>query len=548
VVVPPTPGPPESRIEPFLARYALPIVLCLIAIASARIVSTYNVFSITTDEPAHIACGLEWLTKHVYLYETQHPPLTRVMIALPPFISGARTQGMPQLGREGWEIVNYQHHPDRTLFLMRLGNLPFFVLGCFVVLLWARRYFGAAVGVVATGFFTLIPTVLAHAGLATTDMGLAACLGAAFLAMLVWAEEPTPVRGVVFGLCTALALLSKFTAIGFLPAAAAVAFLFYLAAERPGVSKLIQLAKERAASFGIAAAVCLFGIWAMFFFSVGKVPYWNVTLPAWEYFDGIRVALLHNTLGHHGYLLGEPRTFGWWYYFPVAIAVKTPIAFLLLLFVGLWACWKNRGRLPWLMPAALVIGVLVPAMSGNVNIGVRHVLPAYLAFSIIAALGFVFLLRRARVAKWAAGLLVLWLAATGAIHHPDYIPYFNELVPFPQDQVLCDSDYDWGQDLKRLAARLHQLGATQVNYNYLVDSDNKLLEAYLGLPPITAIHPLKPAEGWTAVCPTLDHTTQYGLEYRYPNLKPWYSYLTPKERVGTIDLYYLPPGSLTNKK
>ena len=394
----------------------------------------------------------------------------------------------------------------------------------------------------------MIPTVLAHAGLATTDMGLAACLCAAFFAMLVWAEEPAPVRGVVFGLCTATALLSKFTAIGFLPAAAAVAFLFYLAAERPGMAKLIQLAKERAASFGIAAAVCLFSIWAVYFFSVGKVPYWNVTLPAWEYFDGIRVAMLHNTQGHPAYLLGEPRTFGWWYYFPVALAVKTPIAFLLLLFVGLWACWKKRARLPWLLPAALAIGVLAPAMSGNVNIGVRHVLPVYLAFSIIAALGFVHLLRRAGAAKWGAGVLALWLAATGVIHHPDYIPYFNELVPFPQDRVLCDSDYDWGQDLKRLSARLHQLGATQVNYGYLVSTDNMFLEAYVGMPAITAIHPLKPAEGWTAVSPTLDHATQYGLEYRYPNLKPWYSYLTPKERVGTIDLYYLPPGSLTDKK
>ena len=79
---------------------------------------------------------------------------------------------------------------------MRIGILPFFVLGCLVVFYWARRYFGLATGVIATLLFTLIPTVLAHAGLATTDMGLAACLGAAFLAMLVWAEEPGPRHGV----------------------------------------------------------------------------------------------------------------------------------------------------------------------------------------------------------------------------------------------------------------------------------------------------------------------------------------------------------------
>ena len=330
-LAPPIPGRWETRIEPFLARYALALVLCLIAIAGARIISTYNVFSTTGDEPAHVACGLEYLTRHVYLYETQHPPLTRAMIALLPYLSGTRPQGKPQFQSEGWAIITYQNHPERTVFLMRLGNLPFFILGCLVVFFWSRRYFGAAAAVIATAFFTMIPTVLAHAGLATTDMGLAACLGAAFLAMLVWLEAPTTTRGAVFGFCTALALLSKFTSLGFLPAAAGIAFLFYLAAERPGMEKLAQLARERAPSFGIAVAVCLFTVWAAFFFSVGKVPVWNVTLPAWEYFDGIRVALLHNKLGHPAYLLGEARMFGWWYYFPVALAVKTPLALLVLL-------------------------------------------------------------------------------------------------------------------------------------------------------------------------------------------------------------------------
>jgi hypothetical protein len=113
--------------------------------------------------------------------------------------------------------------------------------------------------------------------------------------------------------------------------------------------------------------------------------------------------------------------------------------------------------------------------------------------------------------------------------------------------VLCDSDYDWGQDTKRLAARLQQLGATQVNYGYTNSYDNTFLETYPGLPKIKNIHPLQPAEGWTAVCPTQDHATQYGLEYRYPNLRPWYTYLPVKERVGTIDLMYLPPGSLDGK-
>ena len=532
-------------------KYARLLVAGFILVGIGRIVSTYHVFATTADEPAHISCGLQYVAQHVYRLETQHPPLTRAFIALLPYLFGTRPRGIPNFQNEGWALITYQHHPEQTVTLMRLGILPFFVLGCLVVFDWARRYFGTASGVVATCLFTLIPTVLAHAGLATTDMGLAACLAAAFLAMLVWAGEPTRMHGAIFGFSLALAMLSKFTTLGFFPVSAVVALAFYLAAERPGMDRLGQLVKQRAASFAIAVGVCLFTVWAAYFFSFGKVPVWNVSLPAWEYFDGIRVALKHNSNGHPAYLLGEARTFGWWYYFPVALAVKTPLALLALLAVGIGVCWSNRRRVVYLMPLAFSLGILLPAMAGNVNIGVRHVLPVYLAFSVMAALGLVHLARLSDRKAWAGAaalVLVLWLAATGALHHPDYIPYFNELVGGQPDRVLCDSDYDWGQDTKRLAARLRQLGATQLNYGYVGSADMTFLETYPGLPPIRNIHPVQPAEGWTAVCPTMDHATQYGLEYRYPNIKPWYAYLPVQERLGTIDILYLPPGSLDGKK
>jgi hypothetical protein len=331
----------QTRIEPFLAQHARVLVACFLLLGIGRIVSTYHVFATTGDEPAHIACGLQYVAQHIYHYETQHPPLTRAMIAFLPYLSGTRPQGQPSFQLEGWKLITYEQHPEQTVTLMRLGILPFFVLGGLVVFYWARRYFGIATGVIATLLFTLIPTVLAHAGLATTDMGLAACLGSAFLAMLVWAEEPGPRHGVIFGFCMALALLSKFTTLGFFPVGAAIGLSFYLAAERPGIERLKRLVKERAASFGIAVGVCLLTVWAAYFFSFGKVPFWNVSLPAWEYFDGIRVALLHNTEGHPAWLLGEARRFGWWYYFPVALAVKTPLALLLLVLVGTGVCLEK---------------------------------------------------------------------------------------------------------------------------------------------------------------------------------------------------------------
>jgi 4-amino-4-deoxy-L-arabinose transferase-like glycosyltransferase len=403
-----------------------------------------------------------------------------------------------------------------------------------VTFYWTRRYFGATAAVIAAALFTLIPPVLAHAGLATTDMALTACLGLAFFLLVRWAEEPLGTRAALAGLGCGLAALSKFTALGFLPAGVMLALVAYLAVERPSIAKMMQLAKERAAGFGLIAAVAALAIWAAYLFS------WNHG-PAPEFFDGIQVALKHNENGHPAWLLGEQSNTGWWYYFPVAIAVKTPLALLLLWFFGLWLCWKNRRRVAWLLPAAFVLGVILPAMQGRVNIGVRHILPLYIAVCVTAAAGVEELLRKRSIVP---ALLAGWLVVSGALHHPDYIPYFNELVQGQPDHVLVDSDYDWGQDTKRLATRLRELGVTEVNYGWVDSPDNHFLETYPGLPHIVNIHPLKPAGGWTAVRPTLERISQYGLQYRYPNLQPWYMFLTPREHVGTIWLYYVPPGSV----
>ena len=69
----------------WLERHSLAVALALILIATLRIVSTYTVFNHTSDEPNHIACGMEWLDKGTYTYETQHPPLARIAAALGPF-------------------------------------------------------------------------------------------------------------------------------------------------------------------------------------------------------------------------------------------------------------------------------------------------------------------------------------------------------------------------------------------------------------------------------------------------------------------------------
>jgi len=254
----------EKRLAPFLARYSLLLAVCLVTAASARIVATYSQLSLTVDEPGHFACGLEYLSRHVYEYESQHPPLARAMSALGPYLDGVRLRGHLVRNAEGVDVVLHSPNPQRTVALMRLGILPFFWLASLVVFVWARRDFGRPVAVMATGLFTLIPPVLAHSGLATTDMALAACAGAAFFTLILWAESPTWQHSLLLGAASALAVLSKFTALGFLPAAAVAALLFYLAVKWPGWRKLASLAKERAAMFALAVLTGALVVWACY--------------------------------------------------------------------------------------------------------------------------------------------------------------------------------------------------------------------------------------------------------------------------------------------
>jgi hypothetical protein len=530
-----------ARSLAFLERRSLAISLALVLIASIRIAATYTVFSRTSDEPAHIACGMEWLDKGVYRWEPQHPPLARVAAALGPYLLGIRSQGtlknsLFSMTYEGIAILNRDHHTDLTLALARLGVLPFFWIACLVVYGWGKRYFGAAVGALGVFLFSFLPPVLAHAGLATTDMALTAFMGASFLCGLVWIEQPTSAHALWFGASTGLAILSKFSCLAFLPASAAVALAWYLFSERPKIAWLARAVKERLPSFGLAVLVACLLIWAGYRFSFGG------GLPAPELYRGVQQVIGHNAEGHLGFLLGQRSMTGWWYFFEVALAVKTPLAFLILLGFGVAPALRRQQRYRQLwLPLAFAGGILLVGVFSRINIGLRHLLPVYIGFAVLAAVAVVRLLELRETRKWvriALPLLVVWLAASSLSSHPDYLAYFNELGGSEPEKILVDSDLDWGQDLKRLAGRLHEVGAREVAFLPLMLGD---LEHEMGLPAIRGMDVQRPSRGWNVVGVTCWKELRLGLGDRYPEVALWPDRVAPTERVGkSMLLYYVP--------
>ncbi len=90
IAVPTAESQLRKRIGAIVERRPLALALGFIAIGMLRIVATYPETGLTYDEPAHLACGMQYLAEHVYRYESQHPPLARLMTAIGPFLGGAR--------------------------------------------------------------------------------------------------------------------------------------------------------------------------------------------------------------------------------------------------------------------------------------------------------------------------------------------------------------------------------------------------------------------------------------------------------------------------
>jgi hypothetical protein len=540
---------PSFDVDAFLKRHARSLSIALVALASLRIVSTYSVFSHTFDEPAHIACGVEYLDHGVYGYEPQHPPLARVAAALGPYLLGSRSQGTPYgspnaLWVEANAVLARSPNSDAALAAARFGILPFFWIACFVVYWWGKRCFGPAEAVAAVFFFGFLPPILAHAGLATTDMALTAFLAASFLCGLIWIERPTVATAALFGAATGMAVLSKFSTLVFLPACFAIALVWYFLAERPHFPRLLRAAGERLPSLLLAVLAGALLIWAGYRFSFGKVWFTSVRLPAPELFAGIRQVMVHNELGHATYLLGERSRTGFWCFYLVDLAVKTPLAFLILLGLAWRLPFRKQGPYPraWL-PLAFSAGILLVAFFSRINIGIRHILPIYAGLSLLAGPGALAFWEHARARRWMAaafGALLVWFAGSSLWSHPDYLAYFNELAGSHPENILVDSDLDWGQDMKRLANRLHEAGATEVWFEPMVAA---AYERESGMPPIRRMNLVAPMPGWNAVSLTMWKIYRFGLGEANPEIRLWPDWIQQKpERVGKgILLWYFPP-------
>jgi hypothetical protein len=498
------------------------------AVAVLRVASTHRVFSAVVDEPIHIAAGHQWWLGEP-AWDALHPPLAKLL-----FAAALRNTPPPAAhDRAGYafELLYARADAVRTLARARMGNLVFLLIAFAAVVAWARRY-GDGVALLAGALFASLPPILGHAGLATTDMAVAAMLPVALLALDRWLRQPTTGNALLLGTAMGAGALTKYSFLLFF----LVCGLVLIACARQEVERRTSVRRVR--RFALALLTAILILWAGYRFqfaplatfrSVTMPPastlsppmawlYTRVPIPAPSFFGGLVILKWYNLAGRPAFLLGQVSDKGWWYYFPVVFFFKTPLPFLLLAVAGAAVLMGRREPALLLMPLALMLA----AMRSSINIGVRHILPIYPLLCIVAAVGAAALWKRW---KAATAILLAWLFIGTAVAHPDYLAWFNEAAGRHPERIAVDSNLDWGQDMLRLARLARRRGIPSIAMNCV----SAMPFARFGVPD-RPLPPFTPVTGWVAVSETALALSERGA-YAWLDGKPY-------ERVGrSIRLY-----------
>ncbi len=249
---------PAARVS--AARVAL---LLLVLLGCRLAAGSWPVYSPTWDEPEHLAAGIELLDKGRYEYDTEHPPLGRILLALGPYLAGAHSFGTPPPDgtQEGKDILYSSPHPGEYLWLARLGTLPFLALLLWATWLWGRRLLGSeTAALLPVAFLVSVPPILGHAGLASLDVAAAGTVLLALYALQAWLDSGRPRDGARFGLAAGIAVGTKFSAVPFLGLALPALALVRAAAGPPPAQQPTG-ARRWLSGLGWAALVTILVLW-----------------------------------------------------------------------------------------------------------------------------------------------------------------------------------------------------------------------------------------------------------------------------------------------
>jgi hypothetical protein len=502
----------------------------IVATAGAIEVRTAHGETQTWDEGIHIWSGYAYLTQGDFSWNTEHPPLVKLVSALPllrlPLIAAPKPQPPdPDNQVERGRLFLYRNRApaDSILMAARSPNIVLTLLFIIAVGWWTRRRWGIVAGLCAAALCAFDPNLIAHGRYVTTDYPLTAFF---FFACVLWVEyleSGGAARLLLASAAIAIAMVVKFSAVLLVPALA----LLYVACwiRRPPEFPVRRLFFATATVFTVLTITVAIVYWpeTVRCFRgnvvrlekvvnqdnfIGMTLAWfghKFNLPAHDFLLGLSRVAEHNTGGHPSYLLGMRSNTGFWYYFPVAFAVKSTLAAwaALLLAAGLGAWTMFRGGFRAITP--MTLGLVVPpllffafSMTSSINLGMRHILPIYPFLYVgVAVLATRAMKSRAGLVGVAAVLVIAGVQmAECASIYPDYLAFFNAAAGGPDrgPEYLLDSNIDWGQDVKKLVHWLDEHGTRRARVHYF----GNVILPYYGVKEVGFPDPLD-REAWDQV-------------------------------------------------
>jgi hypothetical protein len=551
------------------ARAHLAELACaaLLAAMSLQMFAVISRKSITVDEIVMIPSAYYHLAAGNFQLVNEHPPLAKIIAGVPTLfvqpneVKAEQIAGEPGSIIEKWSYAErfWENNPDIFESLSYWPRVPAIILTVllgFLIFKLARELFGPVAAVLAVALFTLEPTVLAHGRVVQTDIPATLGYLLLFFAMYRYAKNLSLKNAAWIGAAAGVALLAKFSMLLAGPVLLVFFGWMFWRAPKKGSSRraiIIHL--------GLCAVVAILLINSGYLFQhraiappdvqwiqesfprvSGTVTFLTSLVshlvPA-DFVLGILRQIRHNSEGHPAGFLGMYSRFGWWYYFPVAFALKTTLPFLLLTIASLaWATYRwvkdREARFLWMLAPFLVYTAYV--LGSRIDIGVRYYLPAYPFLFILSG---AFLarafgsLKLRRAGMFAVIALLAWIGFEAVRAYPNHISYMNQLAAArPHWWYLSDSNVEWGDDARGVGLYLRARGETRVRSQFLGDF---IMLHHYGVQPLT----LANAEGQEP-----DHTRYVAIGASFLNgstvpeaLKIQGRWATESERQNFFDAY-----------
>jgi hypothetical protein len=480
-----------------IPRLAVVILLLLLAFLQ---ISSLAFTSVTIDEPSHVAAGYAFLIRGDTRIMLNGPILPNALAALPLLtlpdlkLTAADDPMWNTNDHNGISdnfIWNNTASPFLLTYLSRLPSIFISWLLGALIFRWAAERAGAWAGVFALTLYVFDPNLLAHSRLAMTDFAPTAIACFALYAFDRWLRQMNSRKWLVTtGILVGLMLASKFSLIMF-------AFAMVILAVIRSIKSSRRISAFISALFIVLIAALT--VWGVYAFQIGPIAPGGLPVPAPGFWRDWQSAQYYLNQPWPNYLFGQTSATGWWYYFPIALVLKTPLPLLILFVVAFVRTIVKRtwrADLIFLLPSLFL---LISLLLSTYNLGYRYLLPI-LPLLVVYVSGLWPrsmarpLIPAIRLSPTQLALLVLltWSIVGTLRIYPYYLTYFNEIAGGPDRgrYALSDSNIDWGQDLVGLKNYVEQNHLDQVKLSYFgIAHPTAYRLATQAIPPVrTAMH------------------------------------------------------------